>query len=415
MTAEQLSRRGTETCRACGAADLHSVLDLGEQPLANRLLRNPEEADPTYPLHLRICGTCALGQVGEFVTPEEIFNDYPYLSSMSSYWLEHLAGYARQMRVELSLTGHDLVVEVASNDGALLKGFRDAGLRVLGIEPAANVAAIAEAGGVPTECAFFGRETAERIRNDHGTPRLVAANNVMAHVPDLDDFVGGLAALSGPHTVITIENPGFTSLLLQRQFDTIYHEHFSYLSATAVSALAERHGLTLVRVEQLPTHGGSLRYWLAPRDAMPTDPSVQVAVEAETAEGLRDPSLWNAFRSDCLRTIDELRAWLDDRAVDGSVVAGYGAAAKGNTLLNAAGAGPDDLVAVTDQSPEKQGRYLPGSRIPVVPPSKLADFAPTDVLILPWNIASELRALIRDHVPEARIWIAIPDIHEVDA
>jgi hypothetical protein len=334
---------------------------------------------------------------------------------MSSYWLEHLAGYVQQMRADLALTEADFVVEVASNDGALLKGFRDAGLRVLGIEPAANVAAIANGNGVPTECGFFGLQTAERVRRDHGTPRLIAANNVMAHVPDLDDFVAGLAALSGPQTVITVENPGFTSLLLERQFDTIYHEHFSYLSGTAVSSLAERHGLTLVRVEQLPTHGGSLRYWLTPRGAGPTEPSAHAAIEKEAAHGLRDPHVWAAFRTDSRRTIDDLRSWLDDRARDGSVVAGYGAAAKGNTLLNAAGAGPGDLIAVTDQSPEKQGRYLPGSRLPIVPPSKLADFAPTDVLILPWNIESELTPLIRDRVRDARIWIAIPGVHEVGA
>jgi hypothetical protein len=215
--------------------------------------------------------------------------------------------------------------------------------------------------------------------------------------------------------VITVENPGFTSLLRERQFDTIYHEHFSYLSATAVSGLAERHGLTLVRVEQLPTHGGSLRYWLTPRGAAPADRSAHAAIEKEAAGGLRDARLWAAFRTDCLRTVGELRTWLDDRAADGSIVAGYGAAAKGNTLLNAAGAGPGDLIAVTDQSPEKQGRYLPGSRLPIVPPSKLADFAPTDVLILPWNIESELTPLIRDRVRDARIWIAIPGVHEVGA
>jgi hypothetical protein len=413
MTVTQLSVRGTEECRACGATDLRSIFDLGEQPLANRLLYDRDDADPAYPLHLKICASCALGQVGEYVTPLDIFGDYPYLSSMSASWLEHVAAYTAEIRDELSLTRNDLVIEVASNDGYLLKGFRDAGHPVLGIEPARNVAAIAEEAGIATDCAFFGRETAGRVRREHGTPRLVVANNVMAHVPDLDDFVGGLAVVCGPETVITIENPGLVGLLQARLFDTIYHEHFSYLSATAVASLAERHGLALVRVQHLPTHGGSLRYWLTRAGSGTVDPSVKEAIEQEARDGLRDPALWAAFRQDCGRTIANFRAWLDDRFADGSVVAGYGAAAKGNTLLNAVGATSDHLIVVTDQSPEKQGRFLPGSRVPVVPPSTLASYSPTDVVILPWNIEPELRPEIRGLMPDARIWVAIPDIHEV--
>jgi hypothetical protein len=383
--------------------------------LANRLLSSPRDPDPAYPLHLKICGTCSLGQVGEFVLPTEIFSDYPYLSSVSSSWLDHVARYAQHMKSELHLAQGDLVVEVASNDGHLLKGFQAMDLPVLGIEPAANVASLAESAGVPTDCAFFGRETAERVRKQHGTPRLVTANNVLAHVPDLDDFVSGLAVLCDDHTVVTIENPSFTELLEGRQFDTIYHEHFSYLSATSVDVLARRHGLDLVRVEHLTTHGGSLRYWLTAAHATQPHASVARAIADDHARGLSGPALWRAFSDDSRRTIDELREWLDLRRQREDVVVAYGAAAKGNTLLNAVGATDSDLVAVADGSSEKVGKFLPGSHVPIVSPSTLPEYRPSDVLLLPWNIKTELAPLVRRLLPDARSWTAIPSMQEVSA
>ena len=322
MTPSPLTRRGTDVCRGCGHTDLRSVLDLGEQPLANRLLRSPDELEPTYPLHLKICPICALGQVGEFATPQDIFGDYPYLSSMSSSWLKHVRAYALEMRDALGLHVGDFVAEVASNDGHLLAGFQELGMRTVGIEPAANVAALANTRGVETICAFFGHKTATRVRATHGVPRLVVANNVLAHVPDLDDFVSGLAALCSRDTVVTVENPSLVHLLLGRQFDTIYHEHFSYLSATSVSSLAARHGLELTRVQELPTHGGSLRYWLQPAGISPPDASVRRTLDAEARDGLLEESVWRGFERDSRSIVVNLRRWLDERRDRGAFVVG---------------------------------------------------------------------------------------------
>jgi hypothetical protein len=398
--------RGVDFCRSCGHEALVSVLDLGEQPLANTLLTTPDEPETAYPLHLRICPRCGLGQLGEFASPESIFSLYPYRSSMSTSWLAHVATFADEMTGRMRLGEGDLVVEVASNDGHLLRQFQRHGVRVCGVEPAANIATVAESEGVPTICAFFGLETAERVLGEVGQPRLVVANNVLAHVPDINDFMAGLARLCGPDSVVTVENPSFTGLLRDGLFDTIYHEHFSYLSVLAVKGLAERHGLALVDVEMLPTHGGSYRYVLAQPDRTATTGAIKRALDAEVANGLLDAGRWSAFEAQSRATIDELRTWFD--AGDPSrVVVGCGAPAKGNTLLNAASATPDDVVFVTDRSPEKQGRFLPGSRIPVRSPADLASSAATDVLVLPWNISRELSQEIARQ-SHAQQWIAVP-------
>jgi hypothetical protein len=405
-----LTTQGVTVCRGCGAQALHSVLDLGEQPLANELLPAADTPDTVFPLHLRICAVCGLGQLGEFVAPERIFGDYPYLSSVSSSWVAHARGYAKVMYDELGLADGGLVVEVASNDGYLLREFRDLGVQVLGVEPAANVAEIARANGVPTVTTFFGRTSAQALVDEHGTPALVAANNVLAHVPDLDDFVGGFAILCGDDTTITVENPSFVTLLTETQFDTIYHEHYSYLSAHAVALLVARHGLELVRVEELPTHGGSYRYWIRKAGVVAPDPAVAGLIERELAAGLLSPEAWAAFAGRSRAAVEGLRAWLTGRAAAGARVAAYGAAAKGNTLLNAAGVRAGDLLVVADGSREKQGRWLPGSRVPIVAPTALADSSPTDVLVLPWNIAGEIVAVLADLVPDATAWAAIPEM-----
>jgi hypothetical protein len=404
----RLSDRGTLVCRACGSTALASVLDLARQPLANELLPSSDTPDSTFPLHLRSCRACGLGQVGEFVLPDRMFSDYPYLSSVSTSWLEHARRYAERVRSELDLTAQDRVVEVASNDGYLLRQFLALGVGVLGVEPAANVAAVAEAQGVPTVVDFFGRETASRILAEHGVPRLVVANNVLAHVPDLDDFVGGLGSLCGDETVISVENPSYVGLLAQTQFDTIYHEHYSYLSAHAVQRLAAQRGLELIRVEELPTHGGSYRYWLARAGKRSVHPSVEASISKELTYGLLNPETWEGFATRSRDTIRGLRAWFDERRAAGARVAGYGAAAKGNTLLNAAGASSADLAAVVDGSVEKQGKWLPGSRVPVLAPAVLTELAPSDVLVLPWNLASEIRPLVAALAPDARCWTAVP-------
>ncbi|MEO5852618.1 MAG: class I SAM-dependent methyltransferase [Nocardioides sp.] len=411
---DELTERGSRVCRGCGTRDLVSVLDLGRQPLANEMALSADLPDPAFPLHLRSCPTCGLGQIGEYVLPARIFGaEYPYLSSVSTSWLAHAGAYTQQLIDELSLIDGDLVMEVASNDGYLLAQMRERGMRVLGIEPASNVAEIARGKGVETVSEFFGLELAERLVGSHGRPRLITANNVMAHVPDLHDFVRGLSHLCDDRTVITVENPSFVNLLREAQFDTIYHEHFSYLTAHAVAAAVAPFGLELVRVEQLSTHGGSNRYWLMRSGVRTPDASVTETIEQEVAAGLLSPELWDSFARRSRNAIDGLRVWLDERHAAGRVVAGYGAAAKGNTLMNAAGIVADDLIVVVDGSEAKQGKFLPGTHVPVMAPPTLADAAVDDVLILPWNIAPEISTLVQGLAPGATCWIAVPSMTEV--
>ncbi|MGA9748081.1 MAG: class I SAM-dependent methyltransferase [Nocardioides sp.] len=410
----ELTPRGTKSCRGCDADELISVLDLGEQPLANEMALSQGSPDPAFPLHLRVCAACGLGQVGEYVLPERIFGaDYPYLSSVSTSWVAHAGQYADSMIKALGLGDGDLVMEVASNDGYLLSQLQERGLTVLGVEPAHGVADLARNKGVPTVAEFFGLELARRLVDEHGHPRLVAANNVMAHVPDLDDFVAGFAHLCDADTVITVENPSFLTLLREAQFDTIYHEHFSYLTAHSVAKAVARHGLELVRVEQLTTHGGSNRYWLTPAGSRPVHESVGLTIAHELESGLLDPDLWERFAATSTSAIDGLRAWLDERRAAGRVVAGYGAAAKGNTLMNAARVASDEMVLVVDGSEQKQGKFLPGSHLPVAAPPALAEHPVDDVLILPWNIAPEIGALVRSLSPNATCWIAVPSMQHL--
>jgi hypothetical protein len=393
-----------------------SVLDLGEQPVSNRMLPAPDADDPVFPLHLRVCPACGLGQIGEYLLPDQIFDDeYPYLSSMSTSWLAHAEQYAARMTDEFALDASTLVAEVASNDGYLLARFASRGIPVIGIEPSGNVADIAVAAGVPTVKEFFGVETARRVVAEHGHPRVIAANNVMAHVPDIQDFAGGFAVLCDEQTVVTIENPSFAVQMQQNQFDTIYHEHFSYLTAHAVQTFARRAGLELWRVETLPTHGGSNRYWLALAGSRTVEPSVAEVIESELAAGLLDPDAWAVFAAKSRAAIDGLRAWLDERGAAGRTVVGYGAAAKGNTFLNAVGEAARRLASVVDASPEKQGKYLPGSHVLVIPPDDLAAMAPDDVLILPWNLQDEISGLVAERARSAESWVAIPEMHRVSS
>ncbi|HEY3527616.1 MAG TPA: class I SAM-dependent methyltransferase [Nocardioides sp.] len=406
-----LGERGTTVCRGCRGTTLASVLDLGEQPLSNEMGVRSDQDLERFPLHLRICRSCGLGQVGEVVLADRIFGDnYPYLSSTSVSWVQHARRYAEALIGELNLTGDHLVLEIASNDGYLLSSFRDEGVRILGVEPARNVAAMAVQAGIPTLNEFFGVSAARRIVAGHGHPRLVVANNVMAHVPDLEDFVGGIAALIDDSSVITVENPSLVKLLLERQFDTIYHEHFSYLTALAVRTVARQHGLQLFRVQELETHGGSNRYWMRRDVGVAPEPSVEATIEAELAAGLLEERVWAEFAEASHAAIDGLRQWLDEQTTARAMVAGYGAAAKGNTLLNAAGATCTDLAYVVDGSIEKQGRFLPGSGVPVHAPHHLADEQPDHVLVLPWNLAAEIVPLVADQAGDACVWVAIPEM-----
>ncbi|MES9886971.1 MAG: class I SAM-dependent methyltransferase [Candidatus Sedimenticola sp. 6PFRAG1] len=409
---ELISNRGYSVCRGCNSEKLVSILDLDNQPLPAEYGRTPDEVLDTFPLHLRICQDCGLGQLGEYVLPERIFHKtYPYLSSASATWVQHAKKYATDMKDSLSLDSRSLVVELASNDGYLLSEFLKLNVPVLGVEPAANVASIAQNAGVPTIVEFFGVDQAKSILSSHGHPRLIAANNVFAHIPDMQDFMEGMAVLANEHTVITIENPSFSLLLRDSLFDTIYHEHYSYVTAHSVQAVASNYGLRLARVDRLPTHGGSNRYWLS--RTMTVDQSVEVTLDEEKELGLFDPDEWSAFAARSRAAIDSLRQWFLDREKSGDIVVGYGAAHKGNTFLNAVGEASKTLKYVVDASPEKQGKFLPGSQVPVLAPEQLSDGNPTDVLILAWNIAQELAERIRILAPNARIWVAQPTMRQL--
>jgi hypothetical protein len=406
------TQRGSTICRACGSDKLVEILDLGLQPLPAEYGSTPDEVLETFPLLMRKCQDCGLGQLGEYVLPERIFHkNYPYLSSASSTWVAHAKNYALQMKEQLSLNENDLVVELASNDGYLLSEFKKLGIPVLGVEPAANVASMAIASGVPTICEFFGAELAHEILEKYGHPKLIIANNVFAHIPDMIDFTKGMAILAGENTLITIENPSFTTLMKKTLFDTIYHEHYSYISSHAVKKIAGNHGLSLVHIDSLPTHGGSNRYWLS--KSLPVDETVTTSLEEERQDGLFETGPWQDFAVRAKEVINGLRKWLLERKLAGDVVAGYGAAHKGNTFLNSVGEAAKSIVYVVDASIEKQGKFLPGSQIPVLAPDMLDSKNPTDVLILPWNIAPELKSQIQKLAPNARIWVAHPEMHQL--
>jgi SAM-dependent methyltransferase len=408
-------------CRSCGAPLSHTFVDLGEQPLSNAFLtREQLEAgdDPRYPLHARVCEECLLVQVDEVVPPEAIFSDdYAYFSSYSQSWLDHAARYADEAAARVGLDPSSLVIEVASNDGYLLRNFVAAGVPVLGVEPAANVAEVAVEAGIPTDVEFFGALHANAIRERGLSADLVVANNVFAHVPGLNDFSAGLAAVLKPEGVVTIEVQHLLRLIERVEFDTIYHEHFYYFSLLAGRAVLARAGLRVFDVEELPTHGGSLRMWVSLEGASatwPETPAVERVLEAERAAGLDSLDAYAAFAPEVARVLEELRAFLRDARRDGSRVAGYGAAAKGNTLLNSAGVGTDDVAYVVDRSPHKQGLFLPGSHLPVFDPEHVRDDRPDYLLLLAWNLRDEITEQMA-HVREwgCRFVVPVPRLEVV--
>jgi SAM-dependent methyltransferase len=388
-----------DRCRACGGPLSIPFCDLGAMPLANAYVDPARAAEPdtTYPLEARVCGRCFLVQLGFVADARQIFEDYAYFSSFSAGWLAHAAAFAAASRRRFALGAHSLVVEVASNDGYLLKHFVAAGVPCLGIEPARNVAAAAAAAGVPTDVRFFGLAVAEEIVNRRGHADLVVANNVLAHVPDLRDFVAGLARLAGPRGVVSIEAPHLVRLVEGVQFDTIYHEHYAYWSLLAMARVLAAHGLEVFDAEPLPTHGGSLRV-LAARGGSPwhrpTDRLAAVTAE-EAALGVGTAAYYTGFEPRVRHVLTAARALLDEARRAGTRVAGYGAAAKGNTFLNALGAGPRDLDFVADRNPAKCGRLLPGSRIPVVAPEEIFRRRPPLLWILPWNLSAEVASQMR--------------------
>jgi SAM-dependent methyltransferase len=389
-------------CRSCGAPLRNTFVDLGVQPLANafptreQLERGDERR---FPLHARVCSHCLLVQVEEVVPPEEIFWDYAYFSSYSETWLEHAARFAELARERIGIDGSSLVLEVASNDGYLLRHFVAAGVPVLGVEPAANVAEVAVRTGVPTEMRFFGLRFAEELTARDVAADLVVANNVLAHVPDLDDFVRGLAAVLKPEGVVSIEVPHLLRMIEYTEFDTIYHEHFSYFSLLSARDALARRGLRIFDVAELETHGGSLRLWASHTDAAarwPETEAVDRVLHEEVAAGLSTVDGYAGFAGGVEQVLGELRGFLAETRANGSRVAAYGAAAKGNTLLNAAQVTTNDIAYVVDRSPHKQGRFLPGSHLPILEPDHVRRDRPAYLLVLPWNLRDEITSQMAD-------------------
>lgn len=382
-------------CRSCGSAALSPVVSLGETPLANALLTAEALArpEPRFPLSLSFCADCSLVQIVETVPPEVLFSDYPYFSSFSDTMVRSAGALARRLIESRGLGADSLVLEVASNDGYLLRHYLDAGVPVLGVEPAANVAAAALAKGVPTRSVFFGRETAAALAAEGITADVIHANNVLAHVPDLNGVVGGMALALKPGGLVVIEAPYLRDMIEKVEFDTIYHEHLCYFSASALKPLFARHGLTLVDVERLAIHGGSLRLFFA-KTAAGATPSA--AVDALLAEEAALGMLARDYYDDFARRIERLRGALTNMLQDlkdgGARLAAYGASAKGSTLLNVFGVGADLLDFVADRSTVKQGRYTPGSHLPIVAPEELLVRRPDYVLLLSWNFAEEILA-----------------------
>jgi 2-polyprenyl-3-methyl-5-hydroxy-6-metoxy-1,4-benzoquinol methylase len=401
-------------CRFCSAPLTQSLADLGSTPLSNSYLAaaDLERMEPTYPLHARVCGSCFLVQLESFESPQHIFSDYAYFSSYSDSWLAHAKKYAETATARFGLNAGSRVVEIASNDGYLLRWFQDAGIPVLGIEPAANVAKVAEENGIPSRVLFFGRETARLLADAGETADLTAANNVLAHVPDINDFVAGFAIVLKPQGVSTFEFPHLLQMMDKRQFDTIYHEHFSYLSLTTVQKIFAAHGLRVFDVEEVSTHGGSLRVFACRADAAHAEtPAVQELLAREAAFGLTDLERYAAFQEEVKALKRDLLTFLIDAKRAGKRVAGYGAPAKGNTLLNYCGVRGDFLDFTVDRSPHKQNTWLPGTRIPVFAPDKIREERPDYVLILPWNIRDEVMeqmAFIREW--GGRFVVPIPEV-----
>jgi predicted TPR repeat methyltransferase len=381
-------------CRFCGLPLSETFVDLGATPISNAYLRaeDLELAEPFYPLHVRVCSGCFLVQLPECVSPESLFQNYAYFSSYSESWLRHAEKYAAMMIACEGLTNASQVIEIASNDGYLLQFFQTEGIPVLGIEPAQNVAEVARQKGIPTVANFLGKQTAMQLSDQGKNADLLIANNVLAHVPDLNDFVAGLQQLLKPNGLLTVEFPHLMQLMRNNQFDTIYHEHFSYLSLLTVKAIFAAHGLQVFDVEELSTHGGSLRVY-AQREisgSRPVQERVANLLAIEHEMGLDRLESYVEFGEQVQAVKRNLLAFLITARSEGKVIAGYGAPAKGNTLLNYCGIRTDFLAFTVDRSPHKQGCFLPGTRIAICSPEAIFTAKPDYVLILPWNLRDEI-------------------------
>ena len=405
----------TPKCRHCATPLTETFVDLGLSPLANSYvpLANAGKPEPFYPLHARVCPSCFLVQVDDVVPADEIFSaEYAYFSSFSDSWLAHCKAYAGKMIAERKLGPQSLVVEIASNDGYLLQYFVQAGVPVLGIEPSGNTAVEAEKKGVPTLVEFFGEDLAKRLASEGKKPDLICSANVLAHVPDINDFIKGVAALLTGDAVYTVEFPHLLNLIKLVQFDTIYHEHYSYLSLVTVEKMFAAAGLRVFEVEQLPTHGGSLRVYACLEGASHAErPGVATVRAAEHAAQMDSLKGYAGFTSRVEAVRDGFLAFLKQAQAEGKTVASYGAAAKGNTFLNYCGVGADQIAFCVDRNPAKQNTLLPGSQVPVKPVEALYEDTPDYIVILPWNLKAEISGQLADlRGKGAKFVTAVPEI-----
>jgi hypothetical protein len=380
-------------CRLCGSTSLQGVVDLGATPPCERFLtaEQLEEPEVTYPLHLRVCTQCWLAQIPPLITPQDTFTEYAYFSSYSTSWVEHAQRFVDGAVERLGLDSDSFVVEVASNDGYLLQHMVARWIRCLGVEPSVNVGQAAREKGVPTLTAFLSPESGAQVRAEHGPANLVVANNVYAHIPDVIGFTKGLRNLVADDGWVSIEVQHLLTLMELNQYDTIYHEHFQYYTVASAQRALASGGLSVVDVELLPTHGGSIRLWARPTEAA-GEPSARLhdVLAREKAAGLHELSGYTEFAARVAKVRRDLLAFLTTAAAEGRTVVGYGAPGKGNTLLNHCGIRPDLLAYTVDRNPYKHGRFTPGTRIPVLPPERIAEDRPDYVLVLPWNLRDEL-------------------------
>jgi len=409
---------GYGCCRLCGAPLTTTFVNLGMSPLCESFLPAGEidAMEPYFPLHALVCEQCYLVQLKAYVTPDHIFSEYAYFSSYSTSWVEHARRYCEMVVQRFGLGSGSEVFEIASNDGYLLQHFLPSGVSVLGIEPAANVAEAARRKNVPTLVEFFGSSLARRLVSEGKRADLIIGNNVLAQVPDLNDFTAGMAMLLGAEGVITLEFPHLERLMVENQFDTIYHEHFSYFSLLAIDHLARRHGLRIFDVDQLTTHGGSLRVYLC-HDSSPHETSSRVSalLAHERKIGFEGIESYTRFAKNVHRTKRQLLSFLIACKDKGAKICGYGAPGKGNTLLNYCGIGTDFLEFTVDRNPYKHGRYTPGMHIPIHPVSAIDELRPDFLLVLPWNLKSEIAEQMR-HVAAwgCKMVVPIPNVEIID-
>ena len=403
------------TCRFCGAELRYTFVDLGMSPLCERIISADElnQMEPFYPLHVYVCEQCFLVQLEEFVSPEEIFTEYAYFSSYADSWLQHALKYTNLMIKKFNLNDKKHVVEVASNDGYLLQYFNKKHIPVLGIEPAANVAKVAEEKGIPTIVEFFGSDCARHLAEDGKSADLLIGNNVLAQVPDLNDFVEGMKILLKPNGIITMEFPHLIRLIEQNQFDTIYHEHFSYFSLFSVEKIFASHGLKLFDVDELSTHGGSIRIYACHVDdeLKPESENLQELKKREIQIGITNLEYYESFNQHVKETKRRLLSYLIKIKQEGKKIVGYGAPGKGNTLLNYCGIRTDFIDYIVDRNPYKHGKFTPGTHIPIYPTEKILETEPDYVMILPWNLKDEIVEQL-SYIQEwgGKMFVPIPEV-----